>query len=222
MIVLKGLASLPAKRFRSLAAVAWKTLHAFADHCKSASGNSTACRGKPRNHADPPTPGSTAPAPAGHAPNGPGSKTRFDIPKTEPAAKTLSAAPPVWPSTQYARGSPARIRPESARIFTRTARRQDATGTPPRKNVLKIQHRPRQLPAARQPAPRPAGPPPACRSGKQAAPAAGSTRARTPARPTPRGRSTGFPGRPAPTEQLQHGGSRSGTAGLQPGHRERR
>lgn len=144
MIVLKGLASLPAKRFRSLAAVAWKTLHAFADHRKSASGNSTACRGKPRIHADPPTPGSAAPAPAGRAPNGDGSKTRFVIPKTEPAAKTR----PQRCRCGQALNTPAAPLPASVRNpreYSRTARRQDATGTSRGKVCLKSntsRHRP--------------------------------------------------------------------------------
>lgn len=118
VIVLKGLASLPAKRFRSLAAVAWKTLHAFADHRKSASVDSTSCRGKPRNHADPRTPGPRGAGPGRPRTERARQQNQVRFPENGTGGKDPSAALPVWPSTQYARGSPARIRPESARIFT--------------------------------------------------------------------------------------------------------
>jgi hypothetical protein len=201
VIVLKGLASLPAKRFRSLAAVAWKTLHAFADHCKSASGNSTACRGKPRIHADPPTPGSAAPAPAGRAPN-PGTaanQVRFPRKRTRRQRRPQRRRCGQALST---RSSPARIRPGSAR----TARRPDATGTLAAKSVLKIQHQP--TPPLHGSRPHTAGRTTTCLPERnQEAPATCSIRTRAPARPA-----AGAPGsRPAPTpaQQLQPGGSRS-------------
>jgi hypothetical protein len=128
------------------------------------------------------------PRPAAHRTRAP-QQTRFVFPKTDPAAKT-PAAPPLWPSTQYARSSPARIRPGSAR----TARRPDATGTLAAKSVLKIQHQPTpplhgSRPHGRQNHHLPAGAEPGS-AGHLQHPDQGAG--------TARGRSTGIPASPGP------------------------
>jgi hypothetical protein len=219
VIVLKGLASLPAKRFRSLAAVAWKTLHAFAGHCKSASGDSTACRGKPRIHADLPTPGSAATAPAGRAPNGHGSKPGSSSRKRNRRQR------PVRSAADVAKHS---IRPRLPCPHPSAIR---ADRPPPERNrhlagkvCLKSNTNQPTPPAAQQPAPRPAGPPTCMPERNQPAPDTCSTRARTPARPTPRGWSTGIagPARPRPGSCSPPAAAGAGTQARSQGHRERR
>lgn len=129
------------------------------------------------------------PRPAAHPTRAP-QQTRFVFPKTDPAAKT-PAAPPLWPSTQYARSSPARIRPGSAR----TARRPDATGTLAAKSVLKIQHQP--TPPLHGSRPHTAGRTTTCLPERnQEAPA--TLQHPDQGAGTARGRSTGIPASPGP------------------------
>jgi hypothetical protein len=139
------------------------------------------------------------PRPAAHPTRAP-QQTRFVFPKTEPAAKT-PAAPPLWPSTQYAQlpcPHPSGIRadrPPPGRHRHLAA-----------KSVLKIQHQP--TPPLHGSRPHTAGRTTTCLPERnQEAPATCSIRTRAPARPA-----AGAPGSrpaPAPAQQLQPGGSRS-------------
>lgn len=195
--------------------MAWKTLHAFADHCKSASGNSTACRGKPRIHADPPTPGSAAPAP-GRPRTEPGHRSK---PGSFSRKRTRRQRRPQRRRCGQALSTPAAPLPASVR----DPRGPPAARTPPapsrRKVCLKSNTSQHRRCTAAGPT-RPAEPPPACRSG---------TRKRRPPAASGPGRRHGprqehrDPGQPRPRRSsCSPAAAGAGTAGLQPGHRERR
>lgn len=181
--------------------MAWKTLHAFADHCKSASGNSTACRGKPRIHADPPTPGSAAPAP-GRPRTEPGHRSK---PGSFSRKRTRRQRRPQRRRCGQALSTPAAPLPASVR----DPRGPPAARTPPapsrRKVCLKSNTSQHRRCTAAGPT---AGRTTTCLPERnQEAPATCSIRTRAPARPA-----AGAPGSrpaPAPAQQLQPGGSRS-------------
>ena len=181
--------------------MAWKTLHAFADHRKSASGDSAGCRGKPRIHADLPAPGSAATAPAGRAPNPGTAANQVRFPENGPGGKDARSAAAVAKHSvrpQLPCPHPSGIRAD--RPPPGRHRRLAA------KSVLKIQHQP--TPPLHGSRPHAAGRTTTCLPERnQEAPAICGIRTRAPARPA-----AGAPGSrpaPAPAQQLQPGGSRS-------------
>jgi hypothetical protein len=133
--------------------VAWKTLHAFAGHRKSASPNSTATHGKPRNHTELPETGTCGgcrrrPRSPG-APQQPGLLSRN---RNLRHNRVRSAADVAKHSTPRPLPGPAFPGIRAGR------RRRDPTHRQAEKNVLKIQHQSSTPPLLRS-RPRPAGAP---------------------------------------------------------------